>query len=65
MIYKTIHRKQKIEHNTNPTKVEVEPRGAPDVWAVTTLLVTPVVLLLNDTNIIWYGNHVGQQYIRK
>ena len=25
-------------------------------------LVTPVVSLLNDTNIIWYGNGVGNHY---
>ena len=33
--------------------------GAPKRLAVPVLHVTPVVLLLNGTNIIWYENHVG------
>ena len=36
--------------------------GAPEGLAVPVPEVTPVVLLLNDTNIIWYGNRVGHQY---
>ena len=36
--------------------------GAPEVFAVSAPHVTPVVLLLNDTNIIWYWNRVGHQY---
>ena len=30
--------------------------------AVPASLVTSVILLLNDTNIIWHGNRVGHQY---
>lgn len=28
------------------------------------LLVTPVVLLLNDTSIIWHGNRFGKRYTK-
>jgi hypothetical protein len=36
--------------------------NAPEVLAVPDPLAIPVVLLLNDTNIIGYGNRVGHQY---
>jgi len=36
--------------------------GALEGLSVPAPHVTPVLLLLNDTNIIWYGNHVGCQY---
>ena len=57
MIYKTLHRKLKIEQhepnkknrNMNPTKNRGE-------------LGTIVVVLIDDMNMtIWYGNHVGHQ----
>jgi hypothetical protein len=35
--------------------------GAPEGWSVPDPQVEPVVLLVNDTNIIWSGNHVGNQ----
>jgi len=36
--------------------------GAPEGLAVPTTLVIPVVFLLNDTDIIWYGNRVAYKY---
>jgi len=36
--------------------------GAPEWLAVPAPHVTPIVLLLNDTNLIWYGNGVGNHY---
>ena len=33
-----------------------------DEFAVSAPPVGPVLLLLNDTNIIWSENHVGHQY---
>ncbi len=51
MIYKTVHRKLKIEQHESHLK----PRGnagAPEGLAVPVPHVTPVVLLLNDTIII-------------
>jgi len=35
--------------------------GTPEGSAVVDQLVTPVVLLLSDTNIIWRGHRVGHQ----
>ena len=36
--------------------------GTQEGLAVPAPRVTPVVLLLNDTNIIWYRNRIGHQY---
>jgi hypothetical protein len=36
--------------------------GAPEGSAVRAPYVTPVVLLINDMDIIWCGNRVGRQY---
>jgi len=36
--------------------------SAPEELTVPASLVTPVVLLLNDTNIIWYRNRFGHKY---
>ena len=54
---KTLHRRQKLS-KTNSTKNWDAPEG----FAVPAPLVTPVVLLFNDTNTIWYGNRVRHQY---
>ena len=40
----------------------MENSAAPERLPVSAPLVTPVVLLLNDTNIILYGNSDGRQY---
>ena len=51
-IYKTLHRKLKIVQNEshyNPGVIS----GAPERLAVPAPRVTPVALVLNDTNIIW------------
>jgi len=58
LIYKIVHRKLKTEQNHNMNSV---PRNGQQS-AVPVPLVTPVTLLLNDTNIILYGNRVGHQY---
>jgi hypothetical protein len=41
------------------TRSPIKTGGAPKGLAVPAPLVTPVVLLLNNTNIVWYGNWVG------
>jgi hypothetical protein len=51
MIYKTLHRKLKIEQHKPYQKPGVNS-GVPDVLAVPAPHVTPVMLLLNDTSII-------------
>jgi hypothetical protein len=51
---------QKIKDRTS-----VKIRGALSCSGrapVPTQHVTPLALLLNDTNITWYGNHVGHQF---
>ena len=45
--------------NMNTTGVN---SGAPEGQAVPVSLVEPVVLLLNEPIIIWYGNRVRNQY---
>jgi hypothetical protein len=35
---------------------------APVLLVVPVLLVKPAVLLLKDTNIIWYGSQIGHRY---
>ena len=52
LIYKTLHRKLKIEQHRTPLKME----GDADGLAVPASLVTPVMLILKDINIIWNGN---------
>ena len=48
--------------NTNPTK----SRGCtPEGLAVPVPLVPPVVLMLNDTNIIRHGHLIGHQYTNR
>ena len=51
MIYKTLHKNLKIEQHEPNYKLWVNS-GAPEVLAVPGPLVTPVVLLSNDTNIM-------------
>jgi hypothetical protein len=51
MIYKTLHRKLKIEQHKPYQKPGVNS-GVQDVLAVPAPHVTPVMLLLNDTSII-------------
>ena len=50
------------ERNTNPTKKTGVNPGAPERLAVPAPHVTPVMLLLSDTNIIWYEYRVRQQH---
>jgi hypothetical protein len=38
-----------------------ENSGAPEMFAVPVPPVTPIMLLLNDKNIVWYGNRIGCQ----
>jgi hypothetical protein len=52
MIYKTLHSKLKIEQLDPHLKLGANP-CALGLLTVTTPLVTAIVLLLNDTNIIW------------
>jgi len=60
-MYKCLHRKLKIEQHEPHKKPGVNP-GTPEGLTIPAPHVTSVVLLLNDTNIIWYGNRVGHQY---
>ena len=62
MIYNILHRKLKIKQYKPDYKPGLNS-GAPERLAVPAPLVTPVMLLLNDMNIIWYGNSVEHQYI--
>ena len=60
MIYKTLRRKLMITQREPQLKPRMnvsdqEGYGAP------ALLVVPFMLLLNDTNIMWYGNEVGHK----
>jgi len=48
MIYKALHRKWETAQNWR--------------WTPEGLVVTPVMLLLNNTNIIWNGHYVTHQY---
>jgi hypothetical protein len=50
-MYKCLHRKQKIEQRGPHYKPEVNS-GTPEWRTLPAPRVTPVVLLLNDTNII-------------
>jgi len=50
-----VHKENNRLGKTNPTKNS----DAPEVWAITSLLVAPVELLLNETKIIGYGNCFG------
>ena len=56
-IYNTLHRKLKAG-NTNPLKTGSELEGL----AVPAPRGTPVVLLIYNTNIIWYGIGVEHLY---
>jgi hypothetical protein len=38
--------------------------GVPEGLTVSAPHVTPVIVLLNLTNIIWYRNRVGHQYVK-
>ena len=54
---------QKIKDRA--TQILLKPRvnsGGPEGLAVSLPHATAILLLLNDTNIIWYGNHAGHQY---
>ena len=51
MIYKTVHRKLKIEKHEPHKKIRVNV-GSAEGLAVPVALVTPIVLQLNNTNII-------------
>ena len=54
------YKKVRIEQHKLHKRLGVNS-GALEWLEVPALHVVPVVLLLNDTNIIWYGNHVGQR----
>ena len=56
----TSHRKLKIEQHEANLKLRVN-LGAPEGLVVHDSYVTPIVLLLNDRNNIWYVNHVRHQ----
>ena len=56
-----ITQKTKDSATRTPQKYGGELRF-PERLAVPAPLVTPVVLMLNDTNIICNGNHDGHQY---
>jgi hypothetical protein len=60
MIYKTPHNTKDWATRT-PQKTEVNS-GVPERQPAPVPLVAPVVLMLNDTKIIWYGNRVGHQF---
>ena len=60
-IYKTLHRKLKIEQQEANWKPRMSS-GVPKGLAVPAPYVTPAMLLLNDTNIIWHGNRIRHQY---
>ena len=64
IIYKTLHRKVKIELHEPHLKPEVNS-GVSEGLEVPAPHVTPIVLLLNDTSIIWYGNLDEQLYVNK
>jgi hypothetical protein len=59
-IYKTL-RKLKLS-NTNPSKTVGELRCSGEVSSSFSTCDTRRVILLKDSNILWHGNHVGQQY---
>ena len=61
MLYKTLHRKLRIDEATPLLKPGVNS-GAPEGFVIPASLITPVVLLLKDMNIIWYVNRVEPQY---
>jgi hypothetical protein len=48
--------------NTNPSKTGGELRCSGEVSSSFSTCDTRRVILLNDSNILWHGNHVGQQY---
>ena len=60
-IYKILHIKLKIGQNELHWKPGVNT-GTAEGLAVPAIHMTPVVLLWNDTNIIWQGNRIGHQY---
>jgi hypothetical protein len=60
MTYKTLHRKLQIEKHEHHKKLL--NKGASEGEIVPAPLVASVVLLLNDTSIMRYGNRVGQQH---
>jgi hypothetical protein len=62
-IYKTLHIKLMIKQH-EPYKKPGVNSDAPEGLAVPAPHVTPVVVLLNDTNIIRYENRVGHQYTK-
>jgi len=57
-VKKTLHKKLKIEQQriTNPIKNRAFTQVAPVGYTVPVPLSPPVVVLINDTNIIWYEN---------
>ena len=61
-IYQTLHRKLKIGQDKNLLNLGVNSAEGSEMLAPAAPLMTPVVLLLNDTDIIWHGNRVGHQY---
>ena len=61
VIHKTLLRKDWTTHESH--KNPGMKWGAREWKTIPAPLVAPVMLLLNDTNIIWYGNHVGHKYI--
>ena len=57
VVYKTLHRILKIEQHKTPRN-----SSAPEMIAVLAPLVTAIMLLLKDTNIISYGYRIGHQF---
>ena len=47
------------------TWTPLKTEGTQEGIAASAPPVTPVLILLNDMNIIWYGNHAGPVYVNK
>jgi hypothetical protein len=60
--YKILHRKFKIAQSEPYLKTGMNA-GDSEGLAVHVPHATLVVLLLNATNVVWYGNRIGHQYI--
>jgi len=61
-IYKTLHRALLIWATRTQQNTGGELRFS-GMMHIPAPLMTSIVLLLNDTNIMWYGNRVGHQYM--
>ena len=53
---------QKTKDQTNPRKNREEPMcSGKEGYTIPAPLVVPI-LLISDTNMMWYGNRIGHQY---